>query len=78
MDYGSLSTVLMFDVREMRRCVNVRIVDDAVLELSESFDVNLERTSGLERRIRLNPVDGEIVIDDNDGMYDINVQHCRY
>ena len=78
MDYGSLSTVLMFDVCEMRRCVNVRIVDDAVLELSESFDVNLERTSGLERRIRLNPVDGEIVIDDNDGMYDINVQHCRY
>ena len=40
-----------------------------IVELSESFFFTLERTPGLDSRITLNPVHGEVVIYDNDGVY---------
>ena len=67
MDYEAPSTVLMFTACEIRSCVNVTIVDDVVDELEEIFDVTLERTPGLDSRIRINPADGQILIIDNDG-----------
>ena len=67
MDYMTLAEVLMFDVCETRQCVNVTIADDLVNEPQESFHVSLERTPGLDSRITLEPVDGEIVIVDNEG-----------
>ena len=39
-----------------------------ICELTESFFVTLERTPGLDSRITLDPVDGEIEISDDDGM----------
>jgi collagen type VI alpha len=45
--------------------VDVPITDDLVLENTESFFVTLER-NGLDSRIDLEPVDGEIEIIDND------------
>ena len=68
MDYGAPSTVLMFAACETRSCVNVTIVDDLVDELEEILNVTLERTPGLDSRITLYPVDGQIVIIDNDGI----------
>ena len=68
MDYGPLDMVLMFGECERRKCVNVTIVDDFEDELDENFFYHLEETpNGLHPNIQLKPVDGEIVIEDNDG-----------
>ncbi|ETW92157.1 MAG: hypothetical protein ETSY2_54335 [Candidatus Entotheonella gemina] len=69
MDYGAVSTVVMFDECETQSCNPILIVDDDVLENVESFNVTLERTPGLDVRITLDPVDGEIEITDNDGRF---------
>ena len=69
MDYGAPSLILMFGSCETRSCVNVDIVDDLVDEPVELFRVTLNRTNGLDSRISLNPVDGQIEIIDNDGNY---------
>ena len=69
MDYIDVSTILMFGACARRHCVNVSIVDDDVLEMTESFTVTLERISGLDSRITLDPVDGVIEITDDDGEY---------
>ena len=67
MDYLDLSTILMFGACQRRSCVT--IVDDDILEMTESFDVTLERTPGLDSRITLDPVDGVVEITDDDGEY---------
>ena len=69
MDYGSVDTTLTFAPCQRRSCVNVSIMDDDVLEFTESFSITLERTLGLDDRIDLDPVDGEVEITDNDGMF---------
>ena len=66
MDYGAVSTILMFAACDTRQCMDVPIVDDETLELTEIFIVTLERAPALENRITLNPVDGDIEILDND------------
>ena len=70
MDYGALSTILMFAGCQNRNCVNISIEDDAVVENAELFNVTLERAEDLDSRIMLNRsrVDGKIEIKDNDGM----------
>ena len=65
MDYLGVSIILMFEDCDRRRCVNVTIVDDEVLEMTESFTVTLERTPGLDSRITLDPVDGVVEITDD-------------
>ena len=67
MDYSAVSTILMFAACQMRSCVNISIVNVAVLENIETFAVTLARTSGLDSRIVLNPVNGVVEIIDNDG-----------
>ena len=42
-------------------------MNDAVLENIETFAVTLARTSGLDSRIVLSPVNGVVEIIDNDG-----------
>ena len=66
-DYGGVSSTLMFAACECQQCENITIVDDATLELTESFTVTLERTPNLHSRITLIPVDRDIEILDNDG-----------
>ena len=60
-----MSTVLMFDSCETQQCIDITIMNDA-LEGTESFLVNLWRTSELDHRITLNPVVAEIEITGND------------
>ena len=67
-DYESLDMVLMFGECERRKCVNVTIVDEFEDEPDENFSYHLVETpNGLHPNIELKPVDGEIVIEDNDG-----------
>ena len=68
MDYGALmSTILLFGTCQTKQCALIRIEDDAIIEDVENFFVTLERTSGLNDRITLEPIDGEIQISDRDG-----------
>lgn len=78
MDYGAVSTtVLMFNMCQKRSCADVPIVDDLVLENDESFSVTLDRTTGLDVRITLDLVEGEIEITDNDGGYEM-IRTAKY
>lgn len=61
-----MDTLLNFNELQMKSCVNMSIVDDAIVENVESFDVTLERTPDLDGRIILDPVDGVVEITDND------------
>ena len=66
-DHLGLSTsVLMFNDCESRSCADATIVDDTILEEVESFFVVLGGAPGLDTRISLNPVNGEIQINDDD------------
>ena len=66
----SVYTILKFDTCDTRRCTEIPIADDMIVVTdSESFFVTLERTPGLNSRITLDPVDGEIEITDDDGVY---------
>ena len=67
-DYDPVSTTLAFGACDIRRCVEISIVDDVIVELTEPFFVTLERTSGLDSRIMLNPVYTKVDITDNDGV----------
>ena len=67
MDYERLSTILMFDSCTERSCASVNIVDDLILENIESFFASLTRSTGLDIRITLDPVNAEIEITDDDG-----------
>ena len=58
--------VLNFAACETRHCVNISIVED-FLDEPEEFGVILERTLGLNNRIELDPVDGRVLIINNDG-----------
>ena len=69
MDYVSVSTILAFGSCDTRQCTEIPIVDDMIVELTESFFVTLERTPGLDSRITVDPVHGEIEITDDDGVY---------
>ena len=72
MDYGPLNEILMFEACETQKCVNVTITDDGVDELDETFTYHLRRTTSLDPRIILDPVNGRIVVVDNDG--EIHIQ----
>ena len=57
----------MFKSCDTKTCTLVTIVNDTVPENIESFNVILGRTPGLDDRITLDPVNGEIQIIDDDG-----------
>ena len=66
MDYGALmSTILLFDTCQTKQCALIRIEDDDIIEDVENFFVILENTTELNDRITLDPIDGEIQINDN-------------
>ena len=62
-DYVGLSKIIKFYSCEVRKCVNVTIVDDAI---SEPRGIHLRRTSDHGRSTL---VDGMIEICDDDGQY---------
>ena len=66
MDYSGLSFIVLFAACDRRQCVNLTIVDDQVLEDTESFNVDLSRTTDLDARITLDPTAAVVDIIDND------------
>jgi hypothetical protein len=68
MDYLQLNSTLSFATCQKRRCMNVLIVNDMVDEPEEFFNYTLERTPGLDTRILLAPIDGQISISDDHGV----------
>ena len=68
-DYGGVPlALLLFAACQRRSCLNVTIVDDDLLEGTETFRASLTRPFDLDTRIILDPVDGVVQISDNDGM----------
>ena len=59
--------VLTFPACETRACEEVTIIDDDILEMTESFNATLTRTLNLDPRITLDPVHAVVIILDNDG-----------
>ena len=49
-------------------CVNITIINDERLELSETFNVTLEKSQGPSNKFVLNLIQGQITIVDDDGM----------
>ena len=68
MDYDHISKIMAFDACDTRKCTEILIVDDTIVETTESFSLILERTSDLDSRIRLDPVDRDVKITDDDGV----------
>ena len=62
-----MSSIVMFDACDIRRRVDITIVSDTDNEPDEMFGITLERTPGLNDRITLDPVDGMVIIIDDDG-----------
>ena len=66
-DYVDEDVIFEFDECDIRQCVNVTIVDDEIDETDERFFFTLERGDNADERIDLDPVDGEVIIEDEDG-----------
>ena len=66
-DYLSLTVILTFPACETRACEEVTIIDDDILETTESFNATLTRTPNLDPRITLDPFNAVVIILDNDG-----------
>ena len=73
MDYIHVSIILEFDACDTRKCTEIPIVNDTILELTESFFVTLESTPGLDERITLAPIDGVIAIVDDGKQANVQV-----
>ena len=79
MDYTHHTTTLIFDACELMVCDDVSILDDCVLEEEESFHLILERTSGLDSKIKIDRGDRVVAIIDHDSMhhlyYEYHISH---
>ena len=75
-DYDGISAIVSFAACQRRACVMVNITDDEILENIESFNFTLERTSELDTNITLDPVDGVVQINDNDGIFRVCAECC--
>ena len=64
----SLGYNLNFNACKERACAYISIMDDDIVEKSESFTISLERTTDLDSRISLSSERGEVTILDDDGM----------
>ena len=68
-DFDSVSTSLRFEKCGNRSCTNIGIVFDNVIEDTETFDITLERTIGLDERIFIGTEDGSVHILDVPSKY---------
>ena len=66
-DFFAINKTVTFYGNELRKCLEVTIVENEVVELSESFYISLERTENLDERITISPDRGTVTIEDDDG-----------
>ena len=73
-----MSSMLAFGACDTKLCTDITIVEDMVVELTESFDVTLERSPSLDDGITFSPADGEVEIIDNDGVLTMSLNRNYY
>ena len=73
-DYRTQSVAFFFEACTTRVCEPLSIVDDNISERIELFSLTLESPPDLDSRIILNPRDGEVKIDDDDGKLNAHIQ----
>lgn len=62
-----------------RSCISIMIKDgNYEIERDEIFYLSLQKISGQDSRIRLDPDDGQVVIKDNDGEFYEKLFHDVY
>ena len=66
-DYISVSVFLQFSPCSGKECVSITIINDAIIETTESFHISLERSSDLSSRITIDGPGGDVFILDDDG-----------
>ena len=66
-DYIAEATTVIFEPCEVTQCVDVTVVDDCVLEMTETIIVTLTLPSELEPRFKLDSGTTQISVIDNDG-----------
>ena len=67
MDYRGTTILIMFEHCETRKCINVTIVNDDILEsIYEHFSASLRRTANLDPRITIDPESTRVAVRDDD------------
>ena len=66
LDYVPVEHNMRFEPCTKQSCVEISILDDDQVEIDEVFNIILERTPELDKKIKLDPVDGQIQIMEND------------
>ena len=61
-DFVPVFTSLIFERCGNRSCTNITIQPDEIMEETETFTITLDRTSGLDPRIQLDPYAFEGVV----------------
>ena len=65
-DYIPVEHNMTFESCSMRSCVEIFILEDTNVEIDEVFNITLGRTPELDRKIKLDLLDGQIQIMEND------------
>ena len=58
----------MFPLCEKRHCITITINDDLLVEKTKSFNIAVEKYSGIGDELTIDPSQGLIIINDTDGM----------
>ena len=68
-DFELMKSTLRFRACETSQCLNVTIINDNKLEVSETFTVNLQKSDSLSTKFTVNPSSEVVTITDDDGTY---------
>lgn len=68
-DYIGFMKRVIFPACENRLCIPIAINDDHLVEKTESFNVTVEKYSGIGNELTIQPSEGRIIIQDTDGIY---------
>ena len=60
--------IVRFPACEKRHCITITINDDCLVEVPESFNITVEKYSGISDKLTINPSQGQVIIHDTDGM----------
>ena len=67
-DYiGFVRRRVMFPACENMVCISITITDDHLVEKTESFNITVEKYSGIGNELTIEPSEGRIFIQDTDG-----------
>ena len=73
-EYDLKEAELRFSACAKRQCLNVAILEDLLLEETETFTIHLEKSLGLSNEFTVDPSVKVINITDNDGECTLAIQ----